>query len=220
MSRKENAKETIERIIAVSTRLFLEKGYERTSMQDFVDALGLSKGGVFHHFKSKEDILNAVLDRQSDYTEQRYQKLIEEMEGFNGREKTMAIFEKNLTDTKIRAFDNIIDSQQRSPHFIVANMRASVHRNAPILAKLLREGVEDGSITTEFPDECAEVFFLLMNTWCDQVLFECNTARLSRRLKFIQQMMKQLGVGILSDKVVKGYIKIIKKMYVVAGGTK
>ena len=44
----------------------MEKGYEHTSIQDIIDHLGgLSKGAIYHHFKSKEDILIAVSDRMT-----------------------------------------------------------------------------------------------------------------------------------------------------------
>ena len=53
-----------ERILQAAERLFLEKGYDNTTIQDIVDALGdLTKGAVYHHFKSKEDIMEAVGDR-------------------------------------------------------------------------------------------------------------------------------------------------------------
>ncbi|MFR7442576.1 MAG: TetR/AcrR family transcriptional regulator [Sellimonas intestinalis] len=50
----------------VASRLFLEKGYEHTSIQDIINNLGgLSKGAIYHHFKSKEEILIAVTDRMT-----------------------------------------------------------------------------------------------------------------------------------------------------------
>ena len=61
MPRKKNPKQTLENIVSIATELFVEKGCEKTSMQDIVNALGMSKGAIFHHFKSKEDILNAVI---------------------------------------------------------------------------------------------------------------------------------------------------------------
>ena len=55
---------TVEKILNVAQRLFLEKGYDNTTIQDIVDHLdGLSKGAVYHHFKSKEEIMDAVGDR-------------------------------------------------------------------------------------------------------------------------------------------------------------
>ena len=61
MARNKYPEETVARILDVSLKLFLEKGYENTTIQDIIDALGnLSKGAIYHHFKSKEDILEAV----------------------------------------------------------------------------------------------------------------------------------------------------------------
>ena len=64
MARNKYPEVTEERILDVAQRLFLEKGYENTTIQDIVDELsGLTKGAVYHHFKSKDEIMDAVGDR-------------------------------------------------------------------------------------------------------------------------------------------------------------
>ncbi len=64
MARNKYPEETVSLILDVAGRLFMEKGYEHTSIQDIIDNLGgLSKGAIYHHFKSKEEILDAVTDR-------------------------------------------------------------------------------------------------------------------------------------------------------------
>lgn len=64
MARNKYPEETVNLILDVAGRLFMEKGYEHTSIQDIIDNLGgLSKGAIYHHFKSKEEILDAVTDR-------------------------------------------------------------------------------------------------------------------------------------------------------------
>ena len=64
MARNKYPELTVEKILEVSQRLFLEKGYEQTTIQDIVDNLGgLTKGAVYHHFKSKEEIINALGDK-------------------------------------------------------------------------------------------------------------------------------------------------------------
>lgn len=45
-----------------SKRLFREKGYDKTSLAEIIEASGCSKGGFYHYYKSKEDILPQVLD--------------------------------------------------------------------------------------------------------------------------------------------------------------
>ena len=63
MARNKHPEETVAKILDVSMRLFTEQGYEHTTIQDIVDALGMSKGAIYHHFKSKEDILDRINDR-------------------------------------------------------------------------------------------------------------------------------------------------------------
>ena len=135
------------------------------------------------------------------------------MEGLTAKEKLMSIFEKNMNDQQIHSLDSVLSSQIKSPHFVVANMQDCVNKSAPFFAKIMREGKEDGSITTDYPDECAEVFFLLMNIWCDPVIFECDILRLSMRLKLLQQIMMMMGADIISDELITNYLKFIERLY-------
>ena len=64
MARNKHPEETVNLILDVASRLFMEQGYEHTSIQNIIGCLGgLSKGAIYHHFKSKEDILEAVIDK-------------------------------------------------------------------------------------------------------------------------------------------------------------
>ncbi|MBV1922171.1 MAG: TetR/AcrR family transcriptional regulator, partial [Pseudomonadales bacterium] len=50
-------------ILDAAITVLLKKGFSSSSMNDFIRASGLSKGGVYHHFKSKEDLLMGVVNR-------------------------------------------------------------------------------------------------------------------------------------------------------------
>ncbi len=50
-------------ILAIATAVFAEKGFAKASMNDIVRASGLSKGGVYWHFKSKDAIVTAIFDQ-------------------------------------------------------------------------------------------------------------------------------------------------------------
>lgn len=54
--------QTQQKIIALSSELFYHKGYKQTSFSDIVDVSGMSKGNITYHFKSKDDILKAVIE--------------------------------------------------------------------------------------------------------------------------------------------------------------
>jgi AcrR family transcriptional regulator len=50
-------------LVDVAQALFLSRGYERTTINDVINATGLSKGAFYHHFRSKEDLLEAIAAR-------------------------------------------------------------------------------------------------------------------------------------------------------------
>ncbi|WP_299537618.1 TetR/AcrR family transcriptional regulator [uncultured Streptomyces sp.] len=52
-----------QRLLAAATRLFAEQGYDRTSVQEIVEAAGVTKGALYHYFGSKEDLLHEVYAR-------------------------------------------------------------------------------------------------------------------------------------------------------------
>ncbi len=211
MAKKYNPQQTIENIISVSTKLFAQNGYEKTSMQDIVDALGMSKGAIFHHFKSKEDIFDAVTAKLSEYANQALLNYLEEMKELTAKEKLTGLLERTMKNQQIHVLDDAFDSKMQSPHFVMAFLKDCVNTRGPVFAKIMREGLEDGSIQTDFPNECAEVFFLLINVWCDKTLFECDMPRLNRRFIYLQQLMKQMGADILSDNLITEYMTSIEK---------
>lgn len=50
------------RLLREATHLFLTKGYERSTVRDIASAVGIQSGSIFHHFRTKEDILRAVME--------------------------------------------------------------------------------------------------------------------------------------------------------------
>jgi AcrR family transcriptional regulator len=61
------SEETRERIIAAAYRLFQQKGYAGTSIRDIAEAAGLTTGGIYGRFASKEDIWSAVFEAKHPY---------------------------------------------------------------------------------------------------------------------------------------------------------
>ena len=53
-------------LLAASEKLFCQQGYEKTSVQDILTATGMSKGGFYHHFASKEEVLSDLCTRRAE----------------------------------------------------------------------------------------------------------------------------------------------------------
>jgi TetR/AcrR family transcriptional regulator, cholesterol catabolism regulator len=58
-------------ILRTAARLFQQRGYDATSMNDVAAALKLSKGGLYHHFQSKDEILFEIMNHAMEITEKR-----------------------------------------------------------------------------------------------------------------------------------------------------
>lgn len=133
MARNKYPEETKKLIIEKATELFLQKGYENTTVQDIIDNLGgLTKGAVYHHFSSKKDILLAVMT--SIYAENHllsdWEKVVKD-ESLNGKEKIKKMFALSLTDPDEMRFASMKVDYKKSPELLSDYLNKSVNHLAP-----------------------------------------------------------------------------------------
>jgi AcrR family transcriptional regulator len=211
MPRQYNPKETVERVLAASVKLFMEKGFDKTSMQDIVDDSKMSKGAILYHFKCKEAILEAVMGEISDKQYRQVQDMLAQMKDRTAREKIETVLKLNMEDTELYAIDGLL-SNMEDPNIIVAAMQSNVKKSAVMMAEVFREGISDGSITTEYPEECAEVLVLLLNTWIEQIFFPCDLEQLEKRLNFLKTFTEQFGIPVLTTEWVSTQLERSKKL--------
>lgn len=212
MPRTNNAQKTIENILAISEKLFLEKGYEKTTTQAIVNETGLSKGTLFHHFKSKEDILAAVLDKHNEAMAQDMQHWLTEISHLSAKEKIASLFNRFYDTAETTPLSKMAITS-KSPRLIIEDLRGWSKKISPLVTTLIKEGQQDGSITTDFPEECAQLFNLLFCIWCDPGTLECSAQDLRKRLLFIQHTMRLLGVDVASDEFIEKSMKFAENLY-------
>jgi len=76
-------------ILRTAARLFQQRGYDATSMNDVAAALKLSKGGLYHHFQSKDEMLFHIMNHALDITEERVVKAVRGIGGAEERLRTL-----------------------------------------------------------------------------------------------------------------------------------
>lgn len=69
------------RVLRAAARLFRTQGYERTTVRDLAKVVGIQSGSLFHHFKSKEDILLAVMEEGIRFNLERMKEAVAAGEG-------------------------------------------------------------------------------------------------------------------------------------------
>jgi AcrR family transcriptional regulator len=146
--------------------LFLTRGYERTTINDVIAAAGLSKGAFYHHFRSKEDMLEAIADRFArdslGFTRQLQDNpALNALQRLNlllslGREwKREHIAELRAMFTTLLYPENAV-----LYHRIVGAVSAVL---APALAMIIEQGEAEGVFDAGEPRLAAEVLLGLSN---------------------------------------------------------
>ena len=213
MSKEYNSQATIETILSVSAKLFLEKGFDKTSMMDIAKTAGISKGAIYHHFQSKDEIIKSVTERQSQAVKDAMENFLSETSSLSGKEQLQLILERNFENQKAHYLDDVMSVRMKSAEFVLSYMQSCVNKDSAFVSEIIKRGIADGSLVTDSPDECAEVFLLLLNVWCDPAVFDCNGEKLSLRLKFLQYLMKSIGIDVLSDGFIEKSLELLRKLY-------
>lgn len=202
MARNKHPEETVNLILEVATRLFMEKGYEHTSIQDIINELGgLSKGAIYHHFKSKEDILVAVTDRMTEDSTKILER-IRDRKDLNGKEKLMRIFKESVNRSDMDDLFTVAPDLSDNPRLLFSMFRDTVDNAAPLyILPIMEQGIADGSIRTDYPAELAELILLTANIWTNPMVFHDTLEEYERKLMVFKQMLMGFGLDIIDDEM-------------------
>lgn len=203
MARNRYPEETKNLIIDTAARLFIEKGYEHTSIQDIINHLGgLSKGAIYHHFKSKDEIMQAVADKLY-YASSAAQAEVCARKDLNGKEKLEELFRLSASNPAQKEMFSAAPDMLKNPQLLVMFLRDTIQHEATEMVKdVILEGIKDGSIQTEYPKQMAEVVMLLGNFWLNPLIYQCGPAEMLEKLKFYRHILKLLGLDIIDDKMI------------------
>lgn len=200
MPRNKYPEITRQRILDTATRLFLEKGWEQTTIQNIVDELGdVTRGAFYHHFKSKEDIINAVLDKLA--VENSPFEQTKKMTGLNGLEKLKKAFLLSFTNQGQLDALTSIPSILKSPKLIANQLMDCINTGAPDLQRFIEEGVRDGSLTVHYPKQAAETLMLLTNIWLSPIIFSVDTEEYIQKGKHLQELLNGIGLPIIDEQI-------------------
>ena len=200
MARNKYPELTEEKILEAAQRLFLEKGYENTTIQDIVDELGgLTKGAVYHHFKSKEEIMDAVGDRM--FLENNPFEAVRGRTDLSGLEKLREAIRLNQADPARTSMTAQAIPLVRNPRVLVGMIESNRQLLTPYFQALLEEGNRDASLHTDYPRELAELLPLLTSLWMLPSVFPSDREGLRRKFSFLGDMLEKMGVPLFDDTI-------------------
>ena len=203
MARNRNSHETRKKILEVSKDLFLEKGFDNTSIQDIIDGLGgMTKGVIYHHFESKYEILQSIIRENN-----------QEISNYNWRGDTGL---EKIQNSLMDAFSNFEQQRLvysasiklRSPRLLGEQYLSLFSDFLPEIRERVYEGVKDQSIKTEYPEELADLIVLTLNIWIGFQISVFSVEELKRKMNFIKLTFDGLGVQLISDEMMDVIFKL------------
>ena len=203
MARNRNSHETRKKILEVSKDLFLEKGFDNTSIQDIIDGLGgMTKGVIYHHFESKYEILQSIIRENN-----------QEISNYNWRGDTGL---EKIQNSLIDSFSNFEHQRLvysasimlRSPRLLGEQYLGLFSDFLPEIRERVYEGVKDQSIKTEYPEELADLIVLTLNIWIGFQISVFSVEELKRKMNFIKLTFDGLGVQLISDEMMEVIFKL------------
>ena len=203
MARNKYPEETKNLIVDTASELFMENGYEHTSIQDIINHLGgLSKGAIYHHFRSKEEIMMAVAEKlYSNSSAQMYK--IKGRSDLNGRQKLEEVFHISVFAMEQENMFSAAPDMMKNPQLLVIFLKDVVQKEAAeFFTELLEEGLADGSVSVEYPKETAEVLMLLGNVWMNPMIYRCSPQEMIGKAKFYQNLLRMMDLDIVSDDMI------------------
>ena len=149
----------------VAQRLIQSKGYEQMSIQDVLDELETSRGALYHYFDSKQALLDGVVDRFADGAMSAVAPILADphLPALRKLEKVLGGIASFKAERKQLVLA-IMEVWNSDGNALVREKlrRLAARRLEPILAAVIRQGMDEGIVTSNSPDEMARVLMYLI----------------------------------------------------------
>jgi AcrR family transcriptional regulator len=194
--------ERINEILDVAETLFQTKGYNKTTINDILQTIGIAKGTFYYYFQSKEAVLDAIVTRFIDKGVQAA-AAIADAPGLSAAEKIFQILMAQQPDTAGK--EQMIEQlhQVNNAELHQRSLVETILRLTPVLTRVIEQGIEEGVFNTPYPQETVEFLLVSSQFLFDEGIFHWQPHEIQQKaLAFTHVLESTLG----AEKGTFGYI--------------
>ncbi|HGH7181686.1 TPA: TetR/AcrR family transcriptional regulator [Bacillus luti] len=177
-------------ILETAERLFITKGYTKTTVNDILKEIGIAKGTFYHYFKSKEEVMDEIIMRiiKEDVAKA---KVIVSNSNIPVLEKLFRVLMEqspksgDVKDKMIEQFHQPNNAEMHQKSLV-----QSIIHLSPVLAEVLEQGIAEGIFSTPYPQETIELLLSSAQVIFDDGLFQWKPEEVMRRAKAYIKMME------------------------------
>lgn len=187
-----DAAERKNEILDIAERLFNEKGYSQTTVEDIMRECNIAKGTLYYHFKGKEEILSAMIERQINRREETMQKIAEDT--------SISVVEKLIQVIHLlsnRPMPEGGSCEQENEELYQKSFTRTLFRFTDVMTEIVKQGIESGEFSTPYPRESVELLFCASQL-TDPYVFHWSKEEYEQK-KTAFFWMLEITLGITSD---------------------
>jgi AcrR family transcriptional regulator len=180
-------------ILDAAEALFASRGYEAATVSDILTAVNIAKGTFYYYFKSKEDVLDAIVDRRISSGAAAALEIAKNST-LPVHQKILAVImaQKPQSQTQ-EAFTGVLH-ESGNAKFHQKVLTETVLRLGPVLQSLIEEGIQQGLFSTPYPGESVELLLASALVIFDDDYFHWTKAEIASRIPaFLEAMERLLG---------------------------
>lgn len=187
-------------ILDVSERLFCLNGYDHTSTNDILAEIGIARGTLYYHFKSKEDILDGIIERIISGIKGRVSAIAMNEDRPVLERFTKAVLAANV-DTEIG--DMILEQVHKPQNALMHQKmeKSLLDAITPYFIKIIGDGIAQGIMKSDYPEEVVAMALFYANTAFDDTIHYSEEEKLRKVQGFIRntELMLQMEPGSLLE---------------------
>lgn len=192
-------------IINTAEMLFHTKGYEKCTVNDILKEVGIAKGTFYYYFKSKEEVMDAIVSKYKEIITSRAEKILKK-DDISSDEKLMYVFmAMRITDNvdsdmlnELHKTENVLLHQKTLNQIVVAI--------APILEKIIEEGIEKKVWSCKYPLQYMQIFLAASLTITDEGIFEVDADSQMKVMVALISMLERI-LDVPEDSFLQLFVK-------------
>lgn len=182
-------------ILDTSEMLFASQGYTQTTINDILTAIGIAKGTFYYYFKSKEEVMDAIIDRFITSGVEAAQ-VVASNPTLTAPEKIFHIVMEQNSDTprKEQMIEQLHQINNAEMH--QKSLVETITRLTPVLTVVVEDGIREGAFATPYPRESVEFLLASSQFLFDEGLFHWQPEELLKKAQaFVYVMETILGAA-------------------------
>lgn len=182
-------------ILDAAERLFSTKGYNKSTVNDILDTVGIAKGTFYYYFKSKEEVLDAIINRVTEIVVKR----AEEVASSTELPPVIKLLNTILAMRVESEVEHNLMGELHKPENALMHQKSlssMITKVAPILAKVVEEGIGKGIFKSDYPVQYMQIFLTSSITLLDEGIFQVQPEEQQMTFRaLIALLEKMLGVA-------------------------